>query len=131
MLLSLGFAASFAAALADTFGTEFGSLYGRRAYSLTRLRRVPPGTRGAVSLAGTAAGLAGGLIVGGAAFGAGLIGPEAILPVGLAGLAGSLLESLVLDLAGRRSRALDHEFVNAANTLAGALIAMEIGRWHP
>lgn len=126
LLLAVGFAASFAAALADTFGTEFGSLYGRTAFSLTRFRRVQPGTRGAVSLAGTVAGLAGGLAIGALAAAARVIAAKLVVVIGISGLAGSLVESLVLDLAERRAQPLDHEFVNALNTLAGALIAMEI-----
>ena len=45
-LLLVGFAASFAAKLADTFGSEIGKRWGRRAVLITTLRPVPPGTEG-------------------------------------------------------------------------------------
>jgi uncharacterized protein (TIGR00297 family) len=125
-LLALGFTASFAAALADTFGTEFGSLFAPAAFSLTRLRAVPTGTKGAVSLPGTAAGLLGGFLVGFVAAAAGLLRADRIWIAAAAGLAGSLVESLLADGAARRGLSLHHDFANALNTLAGSLAAMEI-----
>jgi uncharacterized protein (TIGR00297 family) len=126
LLLALAVAGAFAAALSDTFGTEFGSLYGKRAYSLTRLCRVPPGTKGAISLAGTLAGLFGGALIGAVATAVGLVPAHDIGVIAAAGLAGSLSESLLIDLAIRRKISPDHEFVNAFNTLVGALAALEI-----
>ncbi|MFM8260457.1 MAG: DUF92 domain-containing protein, partial [Vulcanococcus sp.] len=58
-LLLVGFAASFAAKLADTFGSEVGKRFGRRCVLITSLRQVAPGTDGAISLDGTAASLLG------------------------------------------------------------------------
>ncbi|MFN7900732.1 MAG: DUF92 domain-containing protein, partial [Synechococcaceae cyanobacterium] len=52
-LLLLGFAASFSAKLADTFGSEIGKRWGRTTVLITSLRPVPRGTEGAVSLEGT------------------------------------------------------------------------------
>ena len=43
-LLLIGFAASFAAKLADTFGSEIGKRWGRTIVLITSLRRVPAGT---------------------------------------------------------------------------------------
>ena len=40
-LLLVGFSASFAAKLADTFGSEIGKRYGRTTVLITTLRRVP------------------------------------------------------------------------------------------
>lgn len=59
---SLMFVAAVAAAAADTFASEFGGL-SERAYLITTLKRVPPGTDGGVSIAGQVAALLGGLIV--------------------------------------------------------------------
>ncbi|MFO0119812.1 MAG: DUF92 domain-containing protein, partial [Cyanobium sp.] len=58
-LLLTGFAASFAAKLADTFGSEIGKRWGRHTILITTLRPVPRGTEGAISLEGTAASLGG------------------------------------------------------------------------
>jgi uncharacterized protein (TIGR00297 family) len=125
-LAGVAFAAAFAAALADTLGTEVGSLAGQTAYSLTRFRRVPPGTRGAVSLEGTLAGVFGALLIAAAAALVGVTSWRALGAVTAGGVAGSLAESLLLDGAARRGIALDHEFVNLFNTFVGALVALEI-----
>ena len=58
-LMLVGFAASFAAKLADTFGSEIGKRFGRTTVLITSLRAVPPGTEGAISLEGTLASAAG------------------------------------------------------------------------
>ena len=55
-LWQLGFAASFAAKLADTVSSEVGKAYGQRTFLITSLKPVPPGSEGAVSLEGTLAG---------------------------------------------------------------------------
>ena len=62
--LWIGFAASLAAANADTWGTEVGVLAPRKPISLMTFKRVDRGTSGAVSLTGTVAALAGSALVG-------------------------------------------------------------------
>ncbi|MEP6770090.1 MAG: DUF92 domain-containing protein [Acidobacteriota bacterium] len=118
--------AAFAAALADTLGTEVGSLAGRHPLSLLSGRRVPPGTAGAVSWQGTVAGAAGALAMGGVGYAAGLIPLSLVWVVGAAGVAGSLCESLLSDLGARRGFRPDHEFANALNTFAGAAAGAEV-----
>ena len=54
-----GFAGAFAAAAADTWGTEIGTLAGGPTRQVWSGRRVPPGTSGGVSGAGTFGALAG------------------------------------------------------------------------
>lgn len=122
----VAFAAALGAALADTLGTEIGGLYGRRPFSLITLSRRAAGDAGAVSAVGVAAGAMGVALLGAAAALAGVVPFAAIPVVAAAGLAGSLAESVVSDLAGRGGRRLDHEFANAFNTLIGALAALEI-----
>jgi uncharacterized membrane protein len=90
------------------------------------MKRVTPGTRGAVSGAGLAGGLAGALLVAAAGAAAGLYGWRWIGIVAAAGVAGSIAESLLIDLAARRGVAVDHEFCNAFNTFVGAAVAWEI-----
>lgn len=122
-LLTAAYAAAVATAAADTCSSEVGKAYGRRTVLITTLRPVPPGTEGAVSLEGTLGGLAGGLIV--AAVGA-LVGlypwPTAAL-VGLAGLLGSLAESVLGTVAERRGW-MGNDLLNALNTALGAGIVV-------
>lgn len=122
----VAFAAALAAALADTLGTEIGGLYGRRPFSLLRMRRGSVGDAGAVSAPGLAAGLLGAAVVGAVAYLAGVVSASAIGVIAVAGLAGSLAESAAQELARARGLRLDHDFANAFNTLVGALVALEI-----
>jgi uncharacterized protein (TIGR00297 family) len=125
-LAGVAFSAAFAAALADTLGTEVGSLAGRTAYSLTRLRRARPGSRGAVSVEGTIAGAGGALLVAAAAAAFGVASWRSLGAITAGGIAGSLAESLLLDATARRGIEVDHEFVNLFNTFVGALVALEV-----
>ncbi|WP_017325892.1 TIGR00297 family protein [Synechococcus sp. PCC 7336] len=64
-LWKLGFAASFAAKLADTASSEVGKAYGKRTFLITSFKPVPPGSEGAISLEGTLAGwIAAGVLTG-------------------------------------------------------------------
>lgn len=58
-----GFVGAFAAAAADTWGTEIGTFVGGPTRLVWNGRRVPPGTSGGVSLAGTLGALAGAGVV--------------------------------------------------------------------
>jgi uncharacterized protein (TIGR00297 family) len=58
-----GFVGAFAAAAADTWGTEIGTLFRASTRSIVTGRRVPPGTSGGVSLPGTLAALLGAVVV--------------------------------------------------------------------
>ena len=119
-------AAAFAAALADTLGTEIGSLYGRRPFSPLTGTPLSTGTRGAVSWPGLGAGLLGSALLAAIAAWVGLIPFSDLWVVTVAGFLGSGAESLVSDLGRRRGFSLEHGFANAFNTLAGALFAFEI-----
>lgn len=119
-------AGAFAAALADTLGTELGSLYGRNPVSLWRRERVSPGTPGAVSMAGLAGGLLGGGAIGIVAWAIGLIPGWGAWIVAIAGVAGSVAESLLADGVQRSGRRVEHDFANAFNTFVGASVAAEI-----
>jgi uncharacterized protein (TIGR00297 family) len=130
--LLLAFAASFSAKLADTFGSEIGKRWGRRTVLITSLRPVPPGTEGAVSLEGTAASLAGALlmtlVLGGLGF---LRSPTDLAVVVAAGMAATLLESLVGATLQRQWTWLSNELVNGLQTLLAALLTLGLVRLLP
>ncbi len=122
-LLVLAYAGAVAAAAADTCSSEVGKAYGRRTFLITSLRPVPAGTEGGVSLEGTLGGLLAASIV--AAAGAALrvyAWPLAAV-VTLAGLLGSLAESLIGPVAERRGY-VDNHLLNALNTAIGAGFAV-------
>ena len=124
-LLLVGFSASFAAKLADTFGSEIGKRYGRTTVLITTLRRVPPGTEGAVSLEGTLASAIGSLVMTAVVVAVQLVpaGPLAWL-VAAVGLLATLLESLLGALLQERTPWLTNELVNAIQTAVAAVLAM-------
>ena len=124
-LLLVGFSASFAAKLADTFGSEIGKRYGRTTVLITTLRRVPPGTEGAVSLEGTMASAIGSLVMTAVVVAVQLVpaGPVAWL-VAAVGLLATLLESLLGALLQERTPWLTNELVNAIQTAVAAVLAM-------
>ena len=124
-LLLVGFSASFAAKLADTFGSEIGKRYGRTTVLITTLRRVPPGTEGAVSLEGTLASAIGSLVMTAVVVAVQLVpaGPVAWL-VAAVGLLATLLESLLGALLQERTPWLTNELVNAIQTVVAAVLAM-------
>lgn len=96
------FASAFAAANADTWATELGVLSRRWPRSIRNWRRVPPGTSGAISPAGTLAAAGGAILI---ALTAWLVQPgigntatekfTLALIIAIAGFAGSLVDSLL------------------------------------
>jgi uncharacterized protein (TIGR00297 family) len=135
------FVGALATAGADTWATELGMLARTRPRLLTTMRPVAPGTSGGVTLEGSLASAGGALVVG-------LVSGQVRRAL-IAGIAGSLLDSLlgatlqaaywcdacqvpaeeplhvVCTSRTRRikgSTAVNNDTVNAAATLAGALI---------
>ncbi len=95
-------AGALAASTADTWATEIGTLSRSRPHSITTWKSLPPGTSGAITLAGTLASLAGGLFIGLFAYAIGW--PFAAIWASLTGgFAGSMFDSLLgATLQGRR-----------------------------
>ena len=50
VFFKIGFAASFSAKLADTFGSEIGKRFGGKTYLITSFKNVERGTEGGISL---------------------------------------------------------------------------------
>ncbi len=125
-IFMLGLVAAFATAAFDTVSSEIGQVYGRRTFLITTLRRVPPGTDGAISLEGTLAGLLAAVILAGAALLMGMLGGLGSTGAALA-VAGALIGTTLESFLGATVEALemiDNEAINFTNTLAGALSAM-------
>jgi uncharacterized protein (TIGR00297 family) len=126
-LLLVGFAASFAAKLADTFGSEIGKRWGRTTVLITSLRPVPRGTEGAISLEGTVASLVGAALMAALSWALGLIGDPGLWGlVSGVGLLATLVESLIGATLQRRWRWLSNEVVNGLQTLIAAVLAMAL-----
>jgi uncharacterized protein (TIGR00297 family) len=86
------FAGAFAAANADTWGTEIGTLFAARPRSILTLRTIAPGLSGGVTAAGTVAEVAGAALVAGVALGAGV---APFWPVAAGGFIGALVDSVL------------------------------------
>lgn len=89
--LYAAFAGAFAAASADTWGTEIGTLARAAPRSIVTLRPVAPGISGGITALGSFASVAGALCVAGVAA---LAGVAAWWPVAAGGVAGALADSL-------------------------------------
>lgn len=122
--------AALATAAADTTASEIGQLVGRRAFLPVTLRRVPPGTEGAISVEGTAAGVAAAAAVATVSMFAvhRMFGERVgfswrvVAMVTLCALAGSYLESLAGSWNRRRMSPIPNGVLNFFNTAAGALL---------
>ncbi|WP_255477382.1 DUF92 domain-containing protein [Synechococcus sp. BIOS-U3-1] len=124
-LLLIGFSASFAAKLADTFGSEIGKRWGRNTLLITNLRPVPAGTEGAVSVEGTLASAVGSLLmtIVMALFGL-LHSGAAFALVLVVGFIATVLESLLGALGQDRWPWLSNELVNGLQTAWAAGLAI-------
>jgi uncharacterized protein (TIGR00297 family) len=90
--LALAFAGAFAAASADTWGTEIGTLAKLPPRSILTLKPLSPGISGGVTIAGTLAEIAGACVVALVAWAVGA-GPWWIAAAG--GVAGALADSVL------------------------------------
>ena len=122
----LAYTASFAAKLADTTSSEIGKAYGKRTFLITSLKPVPPGSEGAVSLEGTAAGwLAAALL---SAIGVGLywqqMSPLWLLLCWLAAVIATTVESWMGATIQPQFAWLTNEVINGIQTTIAAAIAI-------
>ena len=117
------FVASLGAAFADTSESEVGGLARRTPRLITTLRKVPPGTDGAVSLPGTLAGVVAAGLTALLGLALGLVdGTTAALLVACASFLGTVADSFVGALAPR----LGNEITNVLCTLVAALLALVV-----
>jgi uncharacterized protein (TIGR00297 family) len=119
--LAAAFVASIGAAFADTAESEIGQLFSRTPRLITTLRKVPPGTDGAVSLPGTLAGAGAAGLTAGLGLSLGMLpAPGSALLVAVAALSGTLADSLIGALFPR----IGNEATNVLCTLVAALLAL-------
>jgi uncharacterized protein (TIGR00297 family) len=131
-LIVLPALAALAEATADTVSSEIGQAFGGTPFLITTLRRVPPGSDGAVSLTGTLAGIAAAAII--AASGAPALGMSlAECSVAFAaGVLGLFFDTLLGATVERRGY-LGNDLVNFTSTAfaaAVALLAIRLGQDH-
>lgn len=128
-LYILGYVASLATKLSDTFASEIGKAYGKTTFLITTFERVAPGTEGAVSLEGTAASAVGGALISLFGYAIGFIPLKAIPLSIIAAFVATNIESVLgATLQGKKNLEwITNEVVNFINTLIGAAIAIFCG----
>jgi uncharacterized protein (TIGR00297 family) len=119
----LALVAALTAGASDTVASEIGKAWGRRTFLLTRLTPVRPGTPGAVSLEGTAAGLVAALALAALGLALGLIHGNAIWYVVVGATVGAFVEGgLAATLEG--PGILNNDMLNFINTAVAAIVAL-------
>jgi uncharacterized protein (TIGR00297 family) len=121
----LAFAAALTAGGSDTVASEIGKAWGRATFLVTTIGRVKPGTPGAMSLEGTAAGLVAAFALATVAVAFGLIAASAMLAVVIGATAGALAES-VLAATLEAPGILNNDVLNFINTAVAAAVAIAI-----
>jgi uncharacterized protein (TIGR00297 family) len=117
--------AALAEAATDTVASEIGQYRGSGARLITTWERVPAGTDGGVTISGSTAGMAAGLVITAVATVGGML-PQAQLWIPLvAGFAGMLIDSLLGATLQRRG-SIGNEAVNLFATLAAAALAFAL-----
>jgi uncharacterized protein (TIGR00297 family) len=149
---ALAFAGAFAAASADTWATEIGTLSRTPPVSILTLQPVPAGRSGGVTALGVLASVAGALAVAVVAL---LVGIAPFWSVAAGGVAGALLDSVLgaslqalrwcpicacecetrrhdcgsQTVLRRGAGWLENDGVNFAATLGGAIVASALAAW--
>ncbi len=109
----------------DTVASEIGKAWGRSTFLVTSLGRVKPGTPGAMSLEGTAAGVVAALTLAVISAGFGLIAAKLILAVVVGATVGALVES-ALGATLEEPGILNNDMLNFINTGVAAAVAIAI-----
>ena len=122
-LALLAFVTALTAGGSDTLASEIGKAWGRRTFLFPSFRSVRPGTSGAVSLEGTAAGLIGAFALAALGIAAGLLQPAYLWYAVIGATAGAFAESwLGATLEG--PGILNNDLLNFLNTGIAALVAV-------
>ena len=118
--------AVLAEAAADTVSSEVGQAIGGEPRLIINLRRVPIGSNGAVTIAGTSAGILAALLVTSVVYVSGTVGLLAV-PMAVGGIGGMLVDSLLGATLERQL--LNNDAVNFFSTAFAALLAAGVYRW--
>jgi uncharacterized protein (TIGR00297 family) len=121
----IAFVAALAAGGSDTVASEIGKAWGRRTVLLTSLAAVPPGTSGAISAEGTAAGLIAALALSALASTLGIVSFSTVPVIVVAATVGSLLES-VLGATLEGPGIVNNDVLNFVNTAIAAGVAVAL-----
>lgn len=124
-LAMLAFVAALTAGGSDTVASEIGKAWGRRTFLVTTFRRVRPGTSGAISLEGTAAGLVGALALAALGVALGLLQPSFIWFAVIGATLGAFVES-ALGATLEAPGILNNDLLNFLNTAVAALVALTL-----
>ena len=119
-----GFIGAIATATADTLASEIGVL-DQNPRLITTFQKVNPGTNGAVSVLGTAVGIAGAAVIGIAAYFLGIMpnALSAILVSIISGTVGCFMDSLLGALFENQGW-ITNEHVNLIATVVGAIVGI-------
>ena len=109
----------------DTVASEVGKAWGRRTFLVTRLSSVKPGTSGAISLEGTAAGLIAALALSAVGQAVGLIPAHYIWFSTIGATVGAFAES-ALGATFEGPGILNNDVLNFLNTLVAAGVAVAL-----
>jgi len=124
VFLKVGFAASFSAKLADTFGSEIGKRFGRDTYLITSLKKVERGTEGGVSLEGTLASVFGSIFMAFVMLRLSIISSKYhFIVVAVSGFLATLSESII-GAKFQNKYKLSNELVNAIQTSIASVFAI-------
>jgi uncharacterized protein (TIGR00297 family) len=119
----IAFAAALVAGGSDTIASEIGKAWGNRTYHVTTMHAVRPGTSGAISLEGTAAGMAGALLLAGVAIALRVMPFSALVPVVAGATIGAFVESFLGATLEPRG-ILNNDLLNFINTAVAAAAAL-------
>ena len=123
-VLEVAFAASFAAKLADTFGSEIGKRFGTNTFLITTLQKVKKGTEGGISLEGTFASLLGACLMSYFMVLLGIISTKNhFFIVLISGFIATIAESII-GAKFQEKYHLSNEFVNFIQTTLSSLISI-------
>jgi uncharacterized protein (TIGR00297 family) len=120
--------AALVEATADTVSSEIGQAFGGRPVMLLTLQRVDPGKDGAVTLLGSLAGVAGGVLVAGVGMWALRLHPLQAAIALIAGICGLFFDSFLGATVERRGF-LGNDLVNFTSTVFAAALAALLYRF--
>jgi len=133
-LCLVAFLAALTTSLGDTVSTEMGQVFGKRTYKLITLKRVSAGTRGAVSMEGSVAGLTAIVVFAVTSlsvlqYGRGgyehyELGLRGLLVIIFASLIANYVESTLGGIFSQFSKKPSKQLLNFTGSLIGALLAV-------